>query len=62
MDSVGGSLLHYTNLGLYAALVVMCETWGSVKLKLTDFLSTLEDTPLLRELVVAEDDKSVIRR
>lgn len=43
------------------ALVVTCEILGSAKLKFADFLSTLENTPL-GKLVVAEDDRSVIRR
>ena len=52
----------HVNLGVCAALVVTCEIWGSAKLQFADFLSTLEDTPFLRDFVVAEDGKSVIRR
>lgn len=38
--------------------------WSSVEFgwQSCNFLSMLEDTPLLRALVVAEDDRSVIRR
>lgn len=38
----------HLSLGVYMALVVTCEIWGSAKLKFADFLSMLEDTPFFK--------------
>lgn len=51
-----------TNLGVYTAIVLMCDIQGSAMLNLLTGEHVGRHTFFLNELVVAEDGSSLIRK